>query len=182
MLYSHRQSCCINKVVSGGKKLIICIWLACRRCIVLCIVYLVEENFNGAIRIPLFFEFFVVFFDVVLSDVTVVAEQECQDVADGDVGEADIPVCNALEVHVVDAILDEFFTRVGEILVFGPLAKGLVELTFDGGDLRSSAIWWDVGCRTGKGGVDEGWRVDGRCSGIFSGGEYGAQIAMGAPS
>ena len=78
MLYSHqnKQSCCINEVVSSGKQLIIGIWLACCRCIVLCIFDLVEEHFNGGIRIPLFFEFFVVFFDVVLCDVTIVAEQK----------------------------------------------------------------------------------------------------------
>ena len=87
-----------------------------------------------------------------MGDVTIVVEQKCQDVADGDVGEADIPVCDAFQVHVVDAILDEFFTRVGEILVFGPLANGFVELTFDGGDLRSSAIRWDEGRSAWRGG------------------------------
>ena len=47
-------------------------------------------------------------------------------------GKADIPVAYSFEVHVVDAILNELFAGVSEILVFHPLMEGLIELSFDG--------------------------------------------------
>ena len=50
-------------------------------------------------------------------------------------GKAHSPICDALQVHVVDAVLDEFFASISEVLVFCPLVECFV-------DCRSIATIW----------------------------------------
>ena len=93
-------------------------------------------------------------------------------------GKADIPISDSFEVHVVDAILNELFASIGEILVFHPLTKGFVELSFDGCYLGSCAVGWNDSGITQKDGIGKGWSVDGSGSAIFRCSENGAQIAV----
>ena len=97
-------------------------------------------------------------------------------------GETDIPVRDAFQVHVVYTVLDELLSSVGKVFVFRPLAKGFIELSFNGRDLRSGAVWWDGGGGAGKPRVGEGWRVNGCGSGVFCWGEDGAQVAVCTPA
>ena len=82
-------------------------------------------------------------------------------------GKADIHVSDAFEVHVVDAVLNELFAGVGEILVFSPLTERFVELSFDGLYLGSCAVGWNDSYSTWKDGISEGWSVDGSGSNIL---------------
>ena len=109
--------------VGDAEELFSGVWLAAIVGVVLAIFYLSDEAIERTVGVPSSTHFGIVVFELEGGDVALVAEQVCQNGADGLVHVSDVTVFQCANVDVVKGGKELVFERSVDVFEFAPLAQ-----------------------------------------------------------